>query len=257
MMALLCCPPLAAIAMKPSGFELGIGKAEHFADLNPCAFIINQMNRCDGFENAIGVRQRSHHRHLNVVIVYSINPANIINEYDWRLRCVFVTIERNHGDLAPGPSGHIPDRRVSSPHYCTSFGLNCHSPVTPLQLSRLFFLTSQPATTTDNPPFWFHSADRTSAGRRRQPKAAKVEGSAAAVTHLPLPGGEPPLRRETAGGRRSVSPVYPAVLCLPPAFSSSRQDRSHRPTAAPPAHRANQGDAATRSLETRFRRRSP
>ena len=43
----------------------------------------------------------------------------------------------------------------------------------------------------------------------------------------------------------------------PPAFSSFHQDRSPCPIAVGAAHRANVGDAATHSLETRFRRRSP
>src|SRR5882672_2296806 len=151
--------------------------------------------------------------------------------------------------------GKIHDVSSSRQYYDGSMSFyrsRCHNSVTSTLLSSILSINPSAARLSG---IQFHSADRTSAGRRRSRPSAR-SGPVAAVTHLP---GVvvPPLRRMTAGGRRSVSPVYPAVLCLPPAFSSSLQDRSHRPTAAPPAHRANQGDAATRSLETRFRRRSP
>ena len=232
----------------------------------------------------------------------------------------------------------------SEPYLRFSSGL-CHNPVTSLQLSRLFLLTSQPTTTcsADESPLL---GSPTSAGRRRQQRQSSSIGNssresgisyqrlrtaspvavthsrsadvkhrtqsrgasadprvepgerrqpcgvrghwspnqqsaavtsvthrwvleragipvgrrrrscldplgwfrAAAVTHLPDPAGSSP-SRITAGGCR--------LAHAPPAFSSLHQGRSPRPVADAAAHRANQGDAATHSLETRFRRRSP
>ncbi len=109
-----------------------------------------------------------------------------------------------------------------------------------------------------------------SADRRRQPRGVRGHWSpnqqSAAVTHF-----RSAYRTHVAAAVTHLNPVrLPSSSkqgrnlagdwlgnWRPPAFSSFHQDRSPCPIAVGAAHRANVGDAATHSLETRFRRRSP
>src|SRR6267142_2294750 len=181
------------------------GPSKQFASFVPIALRPYETDGLGGVGNAPSGRKRLGERHLNKITANAVNAGRFIDK-NGRCRRIAAVFEKfNHFNFSPRPAAHFAQRDTASPHLCTFFGLNCHSPVTPLQLSRLFFLTSQPATTTDNPPFWFHSADRTSAGRRR-PRPSARSGPVAAVTpnRLPVPGlsGD----RLTAGGVSKQSP---------------------------------------------------
>ena len=281
-----------SIAAKRSAKDFRHGPTEKIARRIPIAFGPNQAALLDGVAGSSRVLWLVNECNLPDALIDPVNSPHII---DKKLGCQWIAdirVKLNHFHVSPRPPAHIAKRDgASSPHSCFLCGPRCHDPVTPLQLSRLFLLTSQPITTcsADESPRWWvphRLEDGGGAGFRRTPVAwARLTTSlayvAAAVTHSrvqerqdtsrafpgsgwwdstrpavthPNPVRLPPSSkqgRNLAGGARTWKSVPP------PAFSSFHRDRSPRPLAVGAARRANQGDAAIRFLETRFRRCSP